>query len=165
MSLLVLSRCFISSCLPLGTACTDGLSRLASTLRTAAVQGMIISLYKKYTPKFRPGRGIWVSVLYECVCVCERERERERGRRERERERERARKRWEIAGLQHNRQNLITLFRAYWGHPWFIGSVLGCWSTGRVIDPAPGAWFMTKILLIRPGYLRPSITLQCRIMA
>ena len=30
--------------------------------------------------------------------------------------------------------------------PWSSGSVLGCWSTGRAIDPAPGAWFIAKFI-------------------
>ena len=25
------------------------------------------------------------------------------------------------------------------GHPWYSSSALDCWSTGQVIDPAPGA--------------------------
>ena len=45
------------------------------------------------------------------------------------------------------------------------GRALDCMSTGWAIDPAPGAWFLTKIHLISPGCLPPSIALKCRIVA
>ena len=31
-------------------------------------------------------------------------------------------------------------------HPWYSGSALDFWPTGRAIDPAPGAWFMAKFI-------------------
>ena len=31
-------------------------------------------------------------------------------------------------------------------HPWYSDSVLDCWPTGRAVDPAPGAWFITKFI-------------------
>ena len=45
--------------------------------------------------------------------------------------------------LRHGIQGVV--FKAWysgcgmWGCLWYRGSVLDCWSTGRVIDPAPGA--------------------------
>ena len=45
------------------------------------------------------------------------------------------------------------------GHLWYSSSALDCWSTDQAIDPAPGAWFMTKFL-ISPGCSPPSIVLQ-----
>ena len=50
--------------------------------------------------------------------------------------------------------------RTTWGHPWYSGSEPDCWSTGRAIDTAPGACFITKIHLISTGCPRPSIALQ-----
>ena len=51
-------------------------------------------------------------------------------------------------------------------YPWCSGSVLDYWSTGRAIDPVPGAWFMTKFIsLYSSGCPRTSIALQCRIVA
>ena len=32
------------------------------------------------------------------------------------------------------------------GHPWYSGIALDCWPTGRAIDPAPGARFVTKFV-------------------
>ena len=43
---------------------------------------------------------------------------------------------------------LIIVFYFYYiillggGHPWHSGTALDCWPTGRVIDPAPGEWFI-----------------------
>ena len=34
------------------------------------------------------------------------------------------------------------------GHPLYSGSTLDCWSNGRAIDPAPGACFTTKLILL-----------------
>ena len=31
-------------------------------------------------------------------------------------------------------------------NPWYSGSSLDCWPTGRAIDPSPGAWFITKFI-------------------
>ena len=31
-------------------------------------------------------------------------------------------------------------------NPWYSGSALDCWTTGRAIDPAPGVWFVTKFI-------------------
>ena len=28
------------------------------------------------------------------------------------------------------------------------GSMLDCWSTGPAIDPAPGSWFITKLIVL-----------------
>ena len=28
--------------------------------------------------------------------------------------------------------------KSVWGHPWYRGTALNCWSTGRAINPAPG---------------------------
>ena len=39
---------------------------------------------------------------------------------------------------------LITFVSTLGRHPWFSGSALDCWPTGRAIDPAPGAWFIPK---------------------
>ena len=32
------------------------------------------------------------------------------------------------------------------GHPWYSGSALGCWSTGRAVDLAPVAWFIIQFI-------------------
>ena len=47
----------------------------------------------------------------------------------------------------------IPLPKAWWallptlrGRPWYSDSALDYWSTGRAIDPAPGAWFITKFI-------------------
>ena len=48
---------------------------------------------------------------------------------------------------------------------WCSGSTLGCRSTGQAIDPASGAWFITKNHLISPACPWPSIALQYRILA
>ena len=42
------------------------------------------------------------------------------------------------------------------GYPWYSGSVLDCWSTGRAMDPASGAFFKTKIISLAkvvPGHV------------
>ena len=31
-------------------------------------------------------------------------------------------------------------------HPWYNFCALDCWLTGRAIDPAPEAWFITKFI-------------------
>ena len=31
-------------------------------------------------------------------------------------------------------------------HPWYSGSALDCWSTLQAIDPAPEAYFITKLI-------------------
>ena len=42
---------------------------------------------------------------------------------------------------------LLAKFKsASWRHPWYSGSVLDCWPSGRAIDPAPGAWFITNFI-------------------
>ena len=40
----------------------------------------------------------------------------------------------------------------------YHGSSLDCWSTGRAIDPAPGAWYITKFIPLAkvvPGPVYP----------
>ena len=32
------------------------------------------------------------------------------------------------------------------GYPWYSGSAMGCRSTGRVVNPAPGALFIIKFI-------------------
>ena len=59
--------------------------------------------------------------------------------------------------LTYNKSILVR--HCLWRHPWYGGSALDCWPTDQAIDPAPGAWFITKFHLILPGCLRPSITL------
>ena len=39
------------------------------------------------------------------------------------------------------------------------------WILGPPIDAAPGAWFIPKIHINGPGCPRPSIALQCRMVA
>ena len=59
------------------------------------------------------------------------------------------------------RTRCLSLYYFLWGHPWHSGKALDCWSTSRVIDPAP-VNDSTNIHLISPGCRRPSIALQCR---
>ena len=55
------------------------------------------------------------------------------------------------------------IFKASQGHPWCSGSELDYWPTGRVIDPAPGAWFITKfILFAKVVPAQHSLTVQNR---
>ena len=43
--------------------------------------------------------------------------------------------------------NILSFFPlCYWRHPWYSGSRSDCWPTGHAIDPAPGAWFMSKFI-------------------
>ena len=49
-------------------------------------------------------------------------------------------------------------------HPWYSGSAMDCWPTGRAIDPAPGAWFTTNFISFAQVF--PGLAyLQCRIVA
>ena len=58
------------------------------------------------------------------------------------------------------------LFTEMWGLPWYSGSAMDCWSTGRSIDSAPGAWFLTNLkVIILARCPRPSLSLQCGIVA
>ena len=53
------------------------------------------------------------------------------------------------------------------GQPWYSGSVLDCWSTGRARKSVPGTRVMFHITIhpFIPGFPRPSVALQCRIVA
>ena len=46
-----------------------------------------------------------------------------------------------------------------------LGRPLDCWSTGRPIDLTPGAWLITVFISFTQVFLRPSIALQCRVVA
>ena len=59
----------------------------------------------------------------------------------------------------------IIIIRLLWGQLWCRASILDCGSTGRAIDPAPGACFIPQMHVVSPGCPRPRIVLQCRIVA
>ena len=56
----------------------------------------------------------------------------------------------------HTHTSYLTQTRE--GDPWYSGTALDCWSTGRASDPLPGAWSIT-IHTISPGCPRPYILL------
>ena len=50
------------------------------------------------------------------------------------------------------RNHIISYHPTYVGNPWYSGS---CWSTGWVIDPAPGAWFKIKFISLAQNVPSP----------
>ena len=56
---------------------------------------------------------------------------------------------WETGHTHHQYiySGLIYIYISR-GRPWYSGSTLDCWSTGRVIYLAPGAWFIAKFIPI-----------------
>ena len=69
----------------------------------------------------------------------------------------------------HHRVTSVTNFLDFiaWGQPWHSRSALDCWLTGGEIDPAPGAWLITKLISfaqVVPGPVQPyNIFLQVQI--
>ena len=43
------------------------------------------------------------------------------------------------------------------GHPWYSGRALDYWTTGRAINPSPGAWFITKFIPLTQVVPDPSL--------